>query len=132
MATPNLLKVTLANGDELEVQTNLEDRLNFETALRKNKSWGKLQDNSMKLMPYLAWSALRRTGKTDLDWQQFTTGDTAALSVDPVEDGDEDADLEVDGVGKDTQTDRSITSPWSSRETTAAAHGIGDQATDLG
>ena len=129
MAAPNQLKVTLADGNAIEVQTTLEDRLNFETALRKNKSWGKLEDNSMKLLPYLAWSALRRTGKTELTWQQFTTGDTAALSVDPVTDedtDDEDEALTVDGVGKDTPTARSTTSLWSSPGITAAPHGAGE------
>lgn len=132
MATPNLLRVTPHEGEPFDVQTTLEDRLNFETALRKNKSWGKLEDNSMKLLPYLAWSAARRTGKTALTWQDFTTGPTAALSVEPAPDeDDDDADLEVDGVGKDTPTDHSITSPWSSPVTTAALPGSGETSPDL-
>lgn len=133
MTAPNQFTITPATGDPYTVQTTLEDRLNFETALRKNKSWGKLEDNSMKLLPYLAWSAARRLGKTELSWADFTTGETAVLAVDPVTDDEDEAadELEVDGVGKDTQTAASAISPWSSRETTAAPHGNGETSQDL-
>lgn len=121
----NLLRITFADQSTVDVQTTLEDRLAFETTLRKNRSWGKLEDNTMKLLPFLAWNAARRNGKTELDWEQFTTGETAAISVDPVED-EEDDELEVDGLGKDTQTEPSTSSPWSTHETTAARHGNGE------
>lgn len=121
------LVVTLHNGSTETVQTTLEDRLAFETALRKNKRWGKLEDNAMRLLPFMAWNALRRKGKTDLTWDEFTSGDTAALSVEPERDDEEDADdeLEVPGVGKDTPTEPSTSSLSSSPETTAAPRGSG-------
>lgn len=131
MAAPNLLSITPATGKPYEVQTTLEDRLAFETALRKNKGWGKLEDNSLKLHPFLGWHAAKRQGKTDLSWEQFTTGDTAAISVDPVEpdeDDDDDDDLEVEGLGKDTQTAASITSRSYSPATTAAPLGNGAES----
>lgn len=136
MSTPKHSKtrlvVTLAHGEEVTVQTTLEDRLAFETAMRKNRSWGKLEDNTMKMLPFLAWNALKRTGKTELTWQEFTTDKTAALSVEPEEqDDDEEADLEVEGLGKDTQTEPSTSSPWSSHETTEEPHGNGDMSEDL-
>ncbi len=134
MATPTTLDVLFADGTTERVTTTLEDRLNFESTLRKNKGWGKLEDNQLKLIPFLAWSALRRNNKTELTWAEFTSGDTAALSVEPVkedeEDGDEDEkELEVEGLGKDTQTAPSTSSPWSSPETTAAPLGSGDPVT---
>lgn len=123
MTAPNRLRITFADNTTLDVQTTLEDRLAFETALRKNKSWGQIADNPMKLHPFLAWNAARRTGKTDLDWHAFTTGETAALDVSPIEDDDE---LEVEGVGKDTPTEDSSTSPSLSPVTTAELPGNGE------
>lgn len=122
----NRYVVTLADGTTEEVQTTLEDRLAFETALRKNKSWGKLEDNSLKMQPYLAWHALRRLGRTDLSWVEFTTGSTAALDVSLPDENDTDAaELEVEGVGKDTPKAASTTSPSPSPENTAAPRGRG-------
>lgn len=106
-----LYQITDHNGETSIVQTTLEDRLKFETVLRKNKSWGDLRDNALKLPAFLAWSAASRTGATDLTWEQFTTGPTAAQNVeayDPDDDGDAD---EVEGLGKDTPMDLSTTSP---------------------
>ena len=73
------LIITFADGSTEKVQPTLEDRLKFETTLRRNKSWGDLKDNALKLTPFLAWSAAHRTGKTALTWEEFTTGPTAAL-----------------------------------------------------
>ncbi|MBZ4486282.1 hypothetical protein [Microbacterium sp. cx-55] len=100
------LRITLATGREVVVQPTLEDRLKFETTLRKNKGWGKLADNALKLEPFLAWSAATRAGEIELTWDEFTTGATAALDVEAVTDDNEsdDEDLEVEGLGKDTQT----------------------------
>jgi hypothetical protein len=86
------LRVTFAKGKPIDVVPTLEDTLAFETTLRKNRGWGGLQDNALKLNPFRAWNALRRAGKTDLTWEQFTTGDTAAISVEIVRDDDEPAD----------------------------------------
>jgi len=116
------LRITFADRRTVEVQPTLEDRLKFESTLRRNRGWGSLKDNALKLEPFLAWSAAHRAGHTDLTWEQFTTGDTAALDVESVTDDDDDdgdddpdaADLEVDGLGEGTRTADSSTYPSSS------------------
>lgn len=131
MANTNRLIVTLSDGTQKRVQTTLEDRLAFETALRKNKRWGKLEENSMKLLPFMAWNALRRKDETELTWDEFTTGDTAALSVEPEPDADEEDDeLEVPGMGKDTQPAPSTKRQSRSRTSSAAPHGNGEEKSD--
>lgn len=111
MATINSrFTITFSDGKQKDVQTTLEDRLAFEQTLRKNKRWGKLEDNTLKMQPFLAWNAAKRAGITELSWDDFTTGDTAALDVSVADDDDDDADLEVAGVGKDTQTVASTSS----------------------
>lgn len=120
-----MLTVTLANGKSEDVQTTLEDRLAFEQALRKNKGWGKIEDNTLKMQPFMAWHALTRTGKTALSWVEFTTGSTAALDVSIPDDDEDDEDLEVGGLGKDTPTAPSNISQSYSPATTAALPGHG-------
>lgn len=120
------LRITFADGSTVDVQPTLEDRLKFESTLRKNKGWGKLEDNALKLTPFLAWSAASRTGVTDLSWEQFTTGDTAAVDVESVPDADDaDAALEVDGLGEGTPTTDSNTSPSSSASDSKSRRGSG-------
>lgn len=131
MTTNGQLVITLNNGDKIEVQTTLEDRLAFETALRKNKRWGELKDNAMKMQPFMAWNAAHRTGKTTLSWDDFTTGDTAALDVSAPDEHDDTDELDVEGLGKDTPKARSTTSRSSLRGTTAARRGSGEEPTDL-
>ena len=116
----NKLRITFHDGREVTVQPTLEDRLKFETTLRKNRGWGDLKDNALKLEPFLAWSAASRAGETKLTWDEFTSGDTAALHVETATDpeptepeADEAGPLEVDGVGKGTRRGRSTTSPSS-------------------
>lgn len=92
------LNITFQDGSEVEVVPTLEDTLAFETTLRKNKQWGALQDNAVKLNPFRAWNALRRSGKTELSWEQFTSGETAVVAVDVVR--DDDADDAETPVGK--------------------------------
>lgn len=111
MAARRLI-ITLANGKTHTVQPTLEDRLKFETTLKRNKGWGQLKDNALKLEPFLAWSAASRAGLIDLTWEQFTSGPTAALDVEAESDDDDDeAELEVEGLGKGIPTGASITSP---------------------
>lgn len=106
------LIVTFQDGSELEVTPTLEDKLAFESALRKNKNWGEIKDSAIKMHPFLAWNALRRKGQTELTWEQFTTGETAAVDVELKQDEepDQDAELEVPPVGKGTRTGRSTSS----------------------
>lgn len=108
------LRISLPDGKTLDVQPTLEDRLKFETTLRKNRGWGDLKDNALKLEPFLAWSAASRAGETSLSWEEFTSGPTAALDVEAIKDDDDgaDADLEVsEQVGKGTRRGRSTSSP---------------------
>lgn len=121
------LVIVNQDGSKTVVQTTLEDRLAFETALRRNKSWGKLENSSLKLQPFLAWNAAVRAGSETRSWEEFTTGDTAAANVeqyDPEADTEDD-ELEVEGVGKDTPQAPSTTSPLSSAESSAAPRGSG-------
>lgn len=110
---PNRFKITFADGSTEIVQATIADRLNFESTLRKNRGWGKLEDNALKLEPFMAWSAYTKRGTTGPSWKEFTEGDTAALEVerlDEDEDDAEEAELEVEGVGKGIPTEASITS----------------------
>lgn len=115
------LIITFADGQTATVQTNLEDRLKFETSLRHNRGWGDLKDNTMKLIPFLGWAAAQRTGVTHLSWTEFTTGPTAALDVEEMPEPEEDEEggsaleapterVEVEGLGEYTQSELSITS----------------------
>lgn len=110
------LCITLSNGTEHIVQPTLEDRLRFEQTLRRNRGWGDLKDNALKLEPFLAWSAATRLIEGfSLTWDEFTSGPTAALTVESVAEGStpEEDELEVDGLGKDTQTEPSTSFPSS-------------------
>lgn len=103
------LIITAANGETIEVQTTLEDTLAFEQFLRRNKRWGGLQDNALKLAPFKAFSAARRLGRLPAGvetWEQFTEGSTAVLDVQVKrEDDDEDDDSEeVEGLGESGRT----------------------------
>jgi hypothetical protein len=115
MAAPKL-RITTADGKTIDVQPTLEDRLRFETTLRRNKGWGPLSENALKLEPFLAWSAAERAGLIELTWEQFTKGETAALHVEHAEDDDDEATtddegaIEVEGVGKGTKRGRTTTS----------------------
>jgi len=128
------VRITLSDGVELLVTPTLEDTLNFETTLRKNKNWGPLQDNVLKMTPFRAWSAARRLGLIDLTWDEFSKGDRAAINVVSVsedDDTDDDDSLEVDSrLGKDTPTVPSTSSSSSSRSTRAPSRASGLQKRD--
>ena len=103
------LIITPASGDPIEVQPTLQDTLAFEQFLRKNRKWGSLQDNALKLVPFKAWSAATRLGRLPegvTTWEEFTTGDTAVLDVaikgldDDDEPAGDDGSVEVEGLGK--------------------------------
>lgn len=84
------------------VTSNLFDQRNFEVTLRKNKAWGSLQDNLLRMNAFRAWSAARRQGLIDLTWEQFYEDPNSPVSSVievPADDDDED---EVEGLGKDT------------------------------
>lgn len=120
------LRITFHDGSTVDVQPTLEDRLKFESTLRRNKGWGKLEDNALKLTPFLAWSAATRTGATELSWDEFTSGPSAAIDVEPVPDAeDPDPELEVDGLGEGTPTEGLNTSPSSSDSDSKSRRGSG-------
>lgn len=106
MATIKRLVVTRADGTTFTVTPNLGDTLNFESTLRKNPRWGTLQENVLKMQPFRAWSAGRRTGAVTESWEDFSSGENAVLDVsfEDAEDAGDDDELAVDGVGLDTPT----------------------------
>lgn len=85
------LTITFCDESTMTVVPNLADTLNFERTLRKNPSWGTVQQNLLTGGPFRAWSALRRQGLTEMTWEEFSNGDTAVLSVDVEDDEDNDA-----------------------------------------
>lgn len=108
MAKIKRLVVTRHDGTEFAVTPNLGDTLNFENTLRKNPRWGSLQENVLKMQPFRAWSAAKRSGDYEGTWEDFSAGEYAVLDV-SFEDADDDDELTVDGVGKDTPTAAPIT-----------------------
>lgn len=108
------LIITPATGDTIEVQTTLEDTLAFEQFLRRNKKWGGLQDNALKLQPFKAFNAARRQDKLPegvTTWEEFSEGPRAVLDV-ALKEADDDDELpagavEVDGLGEAGETGQS-------------------------
>lgn len=100
-----LTRITLPDGSTVDAIPTIQDTLAFESVLRKNRSWGPLADNSIRLVMFRAWSAATRAGTLTLTWDEFTSGPTAAVNVemvDPAAEGDDQGDdLEVPGVGLD-------------------------------
>lgn len=86
------LRITFADDTTIDVTPNLFDTLNFETTLRKNPSWGKLEQNALRMTPFRAWSAARRQNLTDLTWDQFTAPDSPVQDVSSVDDDEDDED----------------------------------------
>lgn len=97
------LTIIKHDGTEVTVTPNLGDTLNLETTLRKNPRWGTLQENMLKMQPFRAWSAARRTGVTEQTWEEFSSGPEAVLDVITAAQDDDD-ELAVEGVGLDTPT----------------------------
>lgn len=108
----NRFTITFADGTTQTVTTTLEDRLNFESTLRKNKHWGSLSDNALKMPAFVAWSAAKRLGLTTLSWDEFSRGEHAVLDVELFT--EEPTELEVEGLGEDSTTEASTTFPSSS------------------
>jgi hypothetical protein len=105
-----ITRITLHDQSVVDVRPNIADSLAFEGVLRKNKSWGSLAENTLRFVMFQAWNAGTRTGQIVQPWDEFSSGDTAALSVENIDtdeatpNADESAELVVDGVGFDTPT----------------------------
>lgn len=101
-------RITLADGSTVDVKPNIADMLAFETTLRKNKAWGSLAENTLRMFTFRAWHCGHRTGAIALSWDEFTSGDTAVIDVSnhdlDADDSADDAADEVAGVGFDTAT----------------------------
>lgn len=99
-------RIAFTDGREpITVTSNLFDQRNFELSLRKNKSWGSLGDNLLRMGAFRAWSAARRQGLLDLTWEQFYEHESSPVSSVMEAPADEDED-EVEGLGKGTLTDQ--------------------------
>jgi hypothetical protein len=121
--------VIMPEGVTLLAEPSLEDSLAFESALRKNPRWGKLNENQIKQLPFRCWNYLTRKGQLALTWEEFSSGDTACIDIEfaePEEDGEED-ELEVDGLGKGSKRARSTSSSSSSPSTPASPTGSGGE-----
>ncbi|WP_104134810.1 hypothetical protein [Cryobacterium sp. Y62] len=104
-----ITRITQHDGTIIDVSSNIADSLAFEGVLRKNKAWGPLASNTLRFVMFQAWHAAKRTEQTTQTWDEFSSGDTAALSVDNIDtddddNDDDDDDLEVEGAGFDTPT----------------------------
>ncbi|PYY34096.1 hypothetical protein DEJ16_12635 [Curtobacterium sp. MCJR17_055] len=86
------LVITTHDDQKLEVTPNIGDTLAFESTLRKNKAWGSLTDNAMRMQFFRAWSAAKRENKTDQTWDEFSSGEHAAVDVSFKKDDDESGD----------------------------------------
>ena len=104
MSIPKL-EITQADGSTIVVAPNLFDTFGFEKLLKANPRMGSLQENSMKLQAFRAWSAAKRQGLTEQTWEEFT-GAEGVLQVVPYKEPETaDDELEVAGLGLDTPTE---------------------------
>ena len=99
--------VTYVDDTTVEVRPLLVDTLAFESTLRKNKSWGDLKDNALKITAFRAWSALHREGRTALTWDEWSA---TVVAVESVDTDDTDADDLAGTVGKGGSSDHTMSS----------------------
>jgi len=102
MSNARTLIVHPAEGDSFEVTPNIGDTLAFESTLRKNRSWGSIGDNPMRMTFFRAWSAAKREGKTNLTWDEWSSGDHAVQDVTFKREDDAEAADAADHLGEDT------------------------------
>jgi hypothetical protein len=98
MSNPTVI-ITQHDGSTIVVTPNIGDTLAFESTLRKNKAWGALTDNAMRMTFFRAWNAAKRENKTDQTWDEFSAGEHAATDVRLQRDEDDDAEA-VEGLGE--------------------------------
>jgi len=97
------LTITQHDGTEITVTPNLFDTFAFEKMLKANPRLGGLQDNTLKLQSFRAWSAAKRTGQIEQTWEEFSQSEHAALQVVAADEPDTDEDAEgVLGLGLGT------------------------------
>ncbi|GAA3342981.1 hypothetical protein GCM10017714_33660 [Curtobacterium pusillum] len=102
MSNARVLVVTPATGDAFEVTPNISDTLAFETTLRKNKAWGSISENAMRMQFFRAWSAAKREGKTTQTWDEWSSGENAVVDVTFKSADDVEAADAADHLGEDT------------------------------
>lgn len=83
--------VRYVDGRTQDVTVTLGDRIEGETAARRNK-WGDLQKAPQRQLSYAVWSALRRAGTEPGEYKEwlYSVADFEAETIDDEEeDGDE-------------------------------------------
>ncbi|NQX26831.1 hypothetical protein HQQ81_05630 [Microbacteriaceae bacterium VKM Ac-2854] len=104
MASKKTLTISFLDGrPDIEVTPTLQDTLEFENVLKKNRKWGGLKENALKMQPFRAFNAARRVGLYSGSWDEFVSEVTDVVTPDP-DDIDQDSDTEVGGLGEDTTT----------------------------
>jgi hypothetical protein len=101
------LRIHWADGTETDVAPLLPDTWAFETALKNNPSWGGLKDNLMKAQQFKAFAALKRTEPGDERAASWAVFGNQVHNISVVDDDAPADELEVPGVGLDTQPDHS-------------------------
>ena len=92
-----VLKVTMTNGDEWEVQTVTGDFVAYDdTAKRQRPPWGSMSENIARWEAFLGWRASKRQGLYGKSWEEFLD-DCANVDGEPV-----DLDPTQRGLGADT------------------------------
>lgn len=80
------VRVCLEGGDPYEVRTTNADRVRFDLTAPKHK-WPDAQTAPFLWFTFLAWSASRREGRTELRFEQFAD---ATLEVEALDVTDDD------------------------------------------
>lgn len=79
---PINLQISFVDGTSLEVSTTAADYIKFETHF--DKSIATLGDDvRLTYMFFLAWSAAKRTGKTELDFEAWSETVSMVGETDP-------------------------------------------------
>jgi hypothetical protein len=88
LSTPRL-RVSLADGGELDVQTCNPDLIRYERTAAKHR-WPGMSDQPVTWMTFLAWSALRREAQIspEVTWERFS--DEVCLAVETIADDDDE------------------------------------------
>lgn len=75
------LRVYLDGHEPYEVSTRLVDHNQWDTTRARHK-WPSTQDAPITWLGFMAWAASRRTGQSDLTWEEFLAACEAVENVD--------------------------------------------------